>query len=74
MEEKQLFGERFVFGERCNSAPFLFILQRSTSPQTRRLLVFLPHGAQPLTTTTVKVPATAATIFSYHKTNGHTLF
>lgn len=25
---------------------------------------------QPLTTTTVKVPATTATIFSYHKTNG----
>lgn len=39
-----------------------------------RLVVFLPYMAQPLTTTTVKVPATTATIFSYHKTNGTLYF
>lgn len=30
-----------MLGERCNSAPFLFILQRLTSPQTRRLVFCL---------------------------------
>lgn len=30
--------------------------------------------AQPLTTTAVKVPATTATIFSYHKTSGTLYF
>lgn len=39
-----------------------------------RLVVFLPYMAQPLTKTTVKVPATTATIFSYHKTNGTLYF
>lgn len=42
----QEFRERFVLGERCscNSAPFLFILQPSTSPQTRHLVFCLPYA------------------------------
>ena len=45
-KNSQEFGERFMAAEgcSCNSAPFLFILQRSTSPQTRRLLFCLPYA------------------------------